>query len=40
MSKIDKIKLSKIVLDTDINKKFLDFEHNQVLFYDRTKNTY
>lgn len=40
MSKIDKIKLSKIVLDTDINKKFLDFEHNQDLFYDRTKNAY
>lgn len=40
MNKIDKVKLSKIVLDTDTNKKFLDFENNQDLFCDASKNEY
>ncbi len=40
MKKFDKLKLGKIVLDSDTNKKFLDFKNNQDIFCDGTENEY
>ena len=40
MKKFDKIKLGRIVLDENTNKKFLDFENNQDIFCDGTENEY
>lgn len=40
MKKFDKIKLGRIVLDENTNKKFLDFENNQDVFCDGTISEY
>lgn len=40
MKKFDKLKLGKIVLNSDTNKKFLDFKNNQDIFCDGTENEY
>lgn len=40
MKKFDKLKLGKIVLDSETNKKFLDFKNNQDIFCDGTENEY
>ena len=36
MKKFDNLKLGRIVLDSEVNKKFLDFKNNQDLFCDGT----
>lgn len=40
MKKFDKLKLGRIVLDSETNKKFLDFKNNQDIFCDGTENEY
>lgn len=40
MKKFDNLKLGRIVLDSEVNKKFLDFKNNQDLFCDGTENEY
>lgn len=40
MKKFDKLKLGKIVLDSDTNIKFLDFKNNQDIFCDGNENEY
>lgn len=40
MKKFDKLKLGKIVLDSDTNKKFLDFKNNQDIFCDGNETEY